>query len=259
VTSESSFQVLQEDPTPYFLAGDEVGVLLLHGFSGTPREMRPLADYLHAQGLTVYAPLLHCHGGTLAQMNRCRWQDWIQSAASAHARLAQDCEQVVVGGFSMGSLLALWLAEHRSDIVGLALYSPALRVADWRLVFAPLLRYVVRSIDKPPSSDLYNPGAEAWLAGFRRYPVPAAAELLGLLRHVRRQLHRVQVPAFVVYALDDRSIHPQSGPETVRRLAQQAPVETLVLRASGHAVVVDREWARVAVATHEFVTRVALG
>lgn len=251
--AKNEFRVLQDNPAPFFLEGGPTGVLLLHGFSGTPREMRPLGDYLHARGLTVDAPLLPGHGGTLAEMHRTRWQAWTGAVESAYATLRTHCQQCIVAGFSMGSLLALWLAENADGLTGVVLYSPALKIADWRLHLTPLLRYFVKDLRGPETSDLHNPEAASWLGGFERYSVPAAAELLALQRYVRRHLSRVRVPALIVYSTGDRSIHPESGPETVRLLSRQVPVEALVLHNSGHAVVVDRKWETVAETTFRFV------
>jgi esterase/lipase len=113
----------------------------------------------------------------------------------------------------------------------------------------------VHSFKKTHNSDLHNPDAEVFLGGFDRYPIPAAAEVLGLQRRVRRMLSRVQAPSLVIYALGDHSIHPQSGPETVRLLSQYVAVENLVLEDSGHAVVVDKEWEKVAETIADFVQR----
>lgn len=253
--AKGAYRVLQDDPTPFSREGGPVGVLLLHGFGGTPREMQPLGDYLHECGFTVDAPLLPGHGGTLEEINQVKWQAWTAAARRAYDHLSARCEHCIVAGFSMGALLALWLAERATGLSGIALYSPALKVAFWSLNLTPLLRYVVKSIDLNQESDLHNPDAERWLGGYGRYSIPAAAEVLALQRDVRRNLARVRVPALVVYSTGDRSIHPDSGPETIRLLSQRVPVEALVLHHSGHAVVVDLKWESVAETTRHFVER----
>lgn len=253
--SESAFKVLQDSPDPFFLPAGPVGMLLLHGFTGTAREMQPLGEYLHARGITVSAPLLPGHGSTLDQMNRTGWRDWTAGAEAAYTGLKSKCEHCFIAGFSMGSLLTLWIAEHDAGMSGIVLYSPALWLADWRLQLTPLLKYFVRSVQTTESSDLHDPGAARWMGGFARYPVLAMAELAYLRRHVLRNLSRVQTPALVIYSTEDHSIHSRSGPETVSRLSRQVPVEELVLHDSGHAVVADREWKTVAEATWRFVQR----
>lgn len=255
MSSEADLKVLQADPSPFFLQGGSVGVLLLHGFTGTPREMWPLGAYLHERGLTVSAPLLPGHGATIAEINRANWRDWVAGVETAYVTLKQKSTQWFIAGFSMGSLLTLWMAAHHDDMAGIVLYAPALRIADWRLNLTPLLRPFVHTYRQSGESDLHDPQAAQWMGGFERYPIGAAAELWHLHRHVLHDLPQVRTPALVVYAEGDRSIHPTSGPETVRRLSQQTSVEALVLRDSGHAVVADKEWETVAEATYRFVQR----
>jgi carboxylesterase len=109
-------------------------VLLVHGFTGSPPEMRLVGDYLHQRGLTVSGPLLPGHGTTVEEMNRCRWTDWTDHVEGALANLQARCETVFAGGLSMGSLLTLYLAAHPPDLPGAILYSPAVVVAD-RLIY----------------------------------------------------------------------------------------------------------------------------
>lgn len=85
--AETDLQVLQADPAPFFLQAGPVGVLLIHGFAGTPREMWLLGAYLHERGFTVSAPLLPGHGGVLAEINRVNWRDWVAGVESAYAGL----------------------------------------------------------------------------------------------------------------------------------------------------------------------------
>ena len=100
------------------------GVLLIHGYTGSPTEMRWIGDYLHARGLTVSGPLLPGHGTTPEAMNRCRWTDWTGHVEAALADLRTRCARVFVGGLSMGSLLTLYLAAHHPDLPGCPLSIP---------------------------------------------------------------------------------------------------------------------------------------
>ena len=246
--------VKQEDPSSFHVIGNgDVGVLLLHGFSGTPREMSRIGHYLHAQDITAYAPLLPGHGTSVAEMNRYNWYDWTAAVLNAFDVLAETCSRVFIAGFSMGSLLTLWLAIQGAPAAGLILYSPALKVDDWRIALTPVLKYFVPSISKSKASDLRDRTAKQYLGGFSRYPVAAAAELYKLQRYVLRHIHKVTTPTSVVYSVNDRSIHPQSGQITVTKLSQSSSVEAVVLYGSGHAVVVDAEWEYVAKETYRFI------
>lgn len=255
-------RVLQSDPSPFTYPAGPVGALLLHGFGGTAREMQPLGEYLAQCGITVHAPLLPGHGGTVADINRSTWHDWTRAVAQAYGRLCEQVEQAFVAGFSMGSLLALWLARQpfaqisEGKLRGLVLYSPALKLADWRIRLTPLARWFIQSIPTAREEDeLFDPKAETWLGGYAEQPVPAAAQLWRMRCAVMQQLEQVQVPVLIVYSTQDQAIHKTSGPETIQRLSKVVPVESLVLEASGHAVVVDQEWEKVAEATCSFIHR----
>jgi len=256
VAAQLRLRVLQAHPESFSFSGSSVGVLLLHGFTGTPREMLRVGEVLHAQGLTVRAPLLPGHGTTLAAMNRCHWQrDWVAAVETAYADLASICSEVFVAGLSMGSLLALWLGAHHPQISGLLLYSPALWATNRRLSLAPMLQYVLPSFPAG-ASDLHDLQAAVWGGGYGRHPVRAAAQLLALQRQVRVLLPQVHAPALVVYSTQDCSIRPRSAPEALRCLGSP-DLEVLRLEHSGHMLTADAEWARVAAVSAAFITRYA--
>ena len=155
----------------------------------------------------------------------------------------------------MGSLLAHWLAIKNTTLQGIILYSPAIKVANWQICFTPFLRHFISSISRERESDLRDPTVEELLGGFSRYPVSAAAELYRLQRFISQHFQEISTPACVIYSVRDQSIHPQSGPLTVRKLSEVVPVETMVLYDSGHAVVVDQEWETVAQQTYRFIQK----
>jgi len=242
------------DPSAFLLEGGSVGVLLLHGFTGAPPEMRLLGDFLHERGLTVSAPLLPGHGTSLVEMNRCRWEDWTGAVEAALAELRRRCGQVFVGGLSMGSLLALHLAARHDDLCGVMAYAPALRLRSRLIHLTPFLRRILASRPKPRRSDLMDPEAEARLWAYDRHPVAAAAELLRGQRLVRAALPRVRCPALVVHSTRDASVHPQSAEEVLLDIGSQDK-RILILNNSGHVLTLDAEWREVAQESWEFIRR----
>src|SRR3712207_6381224 len=96
---------------PFAAEGGSVGVLLCHGFTGSPRSMRPWGEYLGAAGLTVALPRLPGHGTTWQELGRTRWEDWYAEVDRELADLRRRCASVFVMGLSMGGTLALRLAE----------------------------------------------------------------------------------------------------------------------------------------------------
>jgi len=120
------------DPSAFFLEGGPVGVLLIHGFTGSPPEMRLVGDYLYQRGCTVSGPLLPGHGTNVDDMNRRQWSEWTAHVEWALSDLQSRCSTVFVGGLSMGALLTLYLGACRPEISGLVAYSPAILVANRR-------------------------------------------------------------------------------------------------------------------------------
>jgi carboxylesterase len=240
------------DPSPFLLEGGPVGVLLIHGFTGSPPEMRLVGDYLHEQGCTVSGPLLPGHGTTAADMNRCRWTDWTAHVEGALADLQARCEAVFVGGLSMGSVLTLYLAAHHPDLPGVVAYSPAVWPADRLIYLTPVLKYAIREKQKSDDSDLADPEADLRLWSYEENPAFAAHEFLKLLRRVRRRLPRVTCPVLVIHSIRDTAIHPDSARRTYERVGA-ADKELVTLYNSGHCLTVDSEWERVAQKTYAFI------
>ena len=239
-------------PAPFFLAGGPVGVLLIHGFTGAPPELRRLGDFLHQQDFTVSAPLLPGHGTSAADLNRTRWQQWTAHAEAALADLRARCSTVFVGGLSMGGVLALYLAAQHPDLAGALLYAPAMRLAGWRPRLVPLLKMAVHFVSKGEDEYWADPDARALLWCYDEYPVVAAHELRRLIAHVRRMLPRVSCPLLIVYSLADPVVPPAAVEDIVRRVSTD-DISLLTLERSGHVVTLDAEWKAVADKTLAFV------
>ncbi len=244
------------DPSAFELAGGPLGVLLIHGFTGAPTEMRLLGQFLNARGMTVSAPLLPGHGSAVEQMNRCRWQEWTGCVEQALADLRGRCAQLFVGGLSMGALLALHLASLNPDLRGALLYSPALKVADRRLALTPAAKYLVRSLSKGINADgdLTDPAAREHLWSYEDIPIAAAAELDSLRRSVQRRLSQVACPLLIVHSTRDAAIHPDSAQAIYDGVSTPPAAKTLLtLHNSGHNLLVDSEWQFVAEQTARFI------
>jgi carboxylesterase len=240
------------DPSPFLLAGGCVGVLLIHGFTGSPPEMRLIGDYLHQRGCTVAGPLLPGHGTVVDDMHRLRWTDWTSHVDAALVDLRIRCKAVFVGGLSLGSLLALYLAARHSDLAGTVLYSPAVKLRDDWIYMTPVLKHLIRKRRKAGASDLTDPQAQQRLWSYEEHSVAAAREVLSLLLRVRRLLPGVVCPLLVVHSTLDQAIHPASAVYTYERVGS-SDKELVTLHNSGHALTVDSEWPYVAEKTYRFI------
>jgi carboxylesterase len=115
------------DGNSFTYEGNNIGILLIHGFTATTTEVRLLADNLSKQGYTIHAPLLPGHGTTPDELNKTTYQNWIETVEEAYSFLHQKCPMIFIAGESMGALLSLHLAAKYREISGIICYSPAIQ------------------------------------------------------------------------------------------------------------------------------------
>jgi len=274
--SQTASPVVRE-ASAYALGAGPVGALLLHGFSGTPGEMRPLADYLLARGAAVEAPLLAGHGGAQEQLATATWRDWTDSARAGLDRLRARCSVVIVVGFSMGGAIGLYLAA-RTPIDGLACVSTPTTVGGPLAVLLPAARKVMpfvyplrlRSIDlrKPEVVarlreyipdlvvDSNDPAQIARVRRSIKVSVQAVYELSILLRVTRASISRVTVPTLLLQARRDEQVSRASIDYIYDRLGAADKARRLDFDRSGHMLLNGPEKEDVFADIARFVERV---
>jgi carboxylesterase len=232
-----------EQLQPFRIRGGTRGCLLIHGFAGTPPEMRSLGQFLAAGGYDVMGPLLAGHGLTPEAMAATRWPDWVRSAEEALATLRGDCREVFVGGQSLGGTLALHLAATHPEVKGVitmgAMGSPVF-FRDWRIKAIRGLKYLVRWHVPAGDSDLGDPEALRLLHSYARRPSVCIESLMRLLRVVERELPRVTAPALIMHGRQDRTVDVGNAPFILERLGS-ADKQLVWFERSGHAITVDLE------------------
>jgi len=232
----SVFQNPHLDGKPFFLAGGSTGVLLIHGYTATTIEVRGLGDYLNQHGLTISAPLLPGHGTCPEDLVNVKWKDWAVAAEKAYLDLAQKCSRVIVGGESLGALVALYLASRYPQIERVILFAPALQVKKiWR---APLLAPFIKI--RPKGYGGTDPEGHLPWQGYTVVVVPAAAQLRKFQKVVRRLLPEVYQPLLIFQGRLDRTIDPM-GAQTVYDRAGSLTKELVWLSQSGHTVLLGVE------------------
>ena len=237
----------------FILQGGATGCLFIHGFTSSPVEMRPLGEYLAEHGIAVSAPLLRGHGTDPAEINDCRWQDWIGDCENALRDLKSECQQVFVVGFSLGGILALYMAEEHSELAGVIGYSPALIVHMQKVL--PLLGIVKQFISFFPKShktDLTDPEAAKLGWSYDVYPSWGVHELYKVQRMTRRSLPRVHQPTLIFISVRDKHVDPRSGRVILDGISS-ADADLVTLRDSGHGVLIDVEHEQVFRRSYEFL------
>jgi carboxylesterase len=191
---------LMEGSEPFFKPGGPVGCLLIHGFTGTPYEMRGLGDFLADKGYCVYGPRLAHHGTSAADMTRSRWWDWYFAALDGWHLLRANCEQVFVIGLSMGGLTALLLAAKNPVAGVVTMSAPAVYMKnEWQFIAARYLWWL-RPLWKK------SPGERSLTPSYREIPVRAAGELLIYRKELDAALPSVTAPALLMHAVHDKDV-----------------------------------------------------
>jgi carboxylesterase len=238
VTSRQPDPLPADVIAPYWLGEGDRGVLLLHGFAGTPPEMRPLAEELVRRGFTVYAPLLAGHGTSPEELEATDHQDWIRSADEALDQLRERCQWVGVAGQSMGATLALHLGASRPELRAIVTQAGFLRLRDWRVRLLPLVKHLVRWDIPSGEVDLYNPEAVHELYSYARRPTRAIAELARLGQLVGNELAAVFRPILVLQGGRDSVVDPSNASQIIGGVSSEVRGYRLFLR-SGHGLSVD--------------------
>ncbi|MDD2282370.1 MAG: alpha/beta fold hydrolase [Eubacteriales bacterium] len=190
---------------PLRLDGGSAGCLLIHGFTSSPADVRPLSKHLHGLGFAIREVLLPGHGTSFEDMARYGWRDWLQTVETELAALKHQCSRVWLLGFSMGGILAL-LAAARNEATGLVCISAPIWPRPRRTRYAFLLQYFQKyaQLGKPGRYSL-----PSWR--YEQVAVKNVADLMDLIKAGKRTLAKVTVPALVVQGWDDRTIKPRSA------------------------------------------------
>jgi carboxylesterase len=237
---------------PTVFEGGEVGVLVLHGFTGNPGSMRVLAERLAAQGFTVDLPLLPGHGTVVDDMLSVGWDDWSAHAEARYRELARRCGRVAVVGMSMGGALTAWLGANKPDIAGLVCINPVITVP-------PGMREAVAEVLASGAdrfagigSDIADPDAVETAYG--ETPLAPLLTLFDAADRFGAQLAQITSPLLIITSRQDHVVPPENS--DVLASAVSGPVERLWCERSYHVVTQDYDKELVFDATVDFVTKV---
>jgi len=248
--------------TDFFFEGGRSGVLLIHGLTGTPMEMKLLGKGLNRAGFTVYGMQLAGHCGDVEDLLATDWHDWYASVEKAAEELLGKVDHLFVGGLSMGALLALkFAAERPQQVCGVGVYGATFRYDGWsipavaRLSFLlPLLKKLGigrnRSFMEEPPYGIRDErlraqvstamlGGDSAAAGLPGNPWYSLAEMYDLAADVRSRLSQVTSPCLIAHATEDDIASVKNAELVMREVS--APVELLLLKDSYHMITIDKE------------------
>jgi carboxylesterase len=238
---------------PFSHDGGTLGVLVLHGFTGNPQSMRPIADALADEGYTVELPLLPGHGTSIEDMIPTRFDDYAKAAENAYLGISARCDDVAVAALSMGGTLACLLAETHPEIRGLVLVNPF--VDPPAETFREVLRGLLDAgteVAPGVGSDIAKEGSvESAYAGS---PVAAALSLFEGIDPVAADLDRITCPVLLMSSRHDHVVPSSSG--DVLMAGVSGPIERVWLERSYHVATLDHDAELVVARTVDFVREV---
>lgn len=235
----------------------DVGVLVLHGFTGNPISMRGLADTMVAAGHSVEMPLLPGHGTTIDDLLDATWADWTAEVTEAHRRLLDRSAHIVVVGLSMGGALTLWSGFELRNVVGLVCINPVTQPLPPEVI-EMLTEMVADGTEIAPavSGDIADPGASE--NGYDGTPLRALLSFMndGMVPMTDRY-GELTVPLLLISSRQDHTVEPANSEHLAASYGGEA--EHLWLERSFHVATLDYDAEDINRRAGEFVARVTAG
>jgi carboxylesterase len=243
-----------ETAEPFFFPGNRIGCLLVHGFTGAPKEMRWMGEYLRNSGYTVLGVRLAGHATRVEDMVRMRWQDWVSSVEDGYYMLKGSVDQVFIMGLSMGGILSLLFASQHPVSGVIAMSTPYALPDDPRLPFIRILSVLAPRVKQGPS-DWHNPEAAIDHVCYPYTPTRSIIQLRDLLREMRSALPSVRVPVLLIHSRQDTGVVPHNAEQILAALGSQDK-HLLWVENSGHVIPREPDRYLAFKATDEFIQRV---
>jgi carboxylesterase len=219
-------------------ATKEIGILLVHGFTGSPSSMRPWAEFMHQQGYTVRVPLLPGHGTKPEDLNQVKWQEWPRKVESELRELQKTCTKIFVFGLSMGGGLTLYTTEnHQQKIDGIVLVNPMIHIP----MVTPTMAKVLSTFQKMRSAvgnDIKRKNVTEY--AYDANPLVGIYELTKMLKITRAKLIEVSIPTLLFHSTDDHVL-PVSNTEIILKGISSTDRERVELTNSYHVATLDHD------------------
>ena len=246
---------------PFFFLGDrsKPACLLIHGFTGTPKEMRWMGEYLNQQGYTCLGVRLAGHATSPEDMLASHWTDWTASVEDAYSLLSEVNDNIYFMGLSMGGVLSL-LMSTRLKVQGVVAMSTPYKLRDDpRLPYIKLISRFIPFMPKsaePPGSGWFDKDAWREHVAYPQNPVRSIGELDKLLSEMRAALLQVNVPVLLIHSKDDRYVLPENMELIDAAIVNASDKKKLYITGSGHVVTRDAARGQVFEAAVEFIQSV---
>jgi carboxylesterase len=253
MTIDALAEPLSVEARPELTGGRRVGVLLSHGFTGSPASIKPWGRHLGELGYGVEVPLLPGHGTSWEQLNSLSWTDWYAELSRVFETLRDTHDAVVVGGLSMGGALALRLAaDHADSIAGVVLVNPAVATKRLDVKLLPVMKHLVASFPGI-ANDIKKPGVQEH--GYTRTPLKAIHSLIRAWPPLIADLPKVTAPLLYFRSAADHVVDGSSEPIITSRISSRE-IAVRPLEQSFHVATLDNDAPRIFEESAEFIARV---
>lgn len=241
---------------PFSAAGGPDGVLVLHGYTGSPGSLRDLAHAFAEAGYTVDMPLLPGHGTSVEDLIPTRWDDWLAVAEAAYQALTSQCRSVALAALSMGGALAAALAAGHPEVAGLILVNPLIDppAESFRDMLRGVLDTGTASVPAV-GSDIADPDSHE--LSYDATPIAPLLSVCAALDELVPRLGTIRCPTLLFTSRQDHVVPPASSEVFAARVG--GPVEHVWLERSYHVATQDYDKADIEARSTEFLAKVFAG
>lgn len=246
---------------PFEFKKGDTAVLLIHGYTGTSKEMLPLARYLSERNISSYGILLPGHGSTPRELKKTTKEDWYNSAEKELIRMKKEYKSVYIAGFSIGSAIAIKLAANH-QVEGIALLSPAVYLRKKGMNMLSVERQIkflnaflfYSYIKKQHPPDIKDPSVDENNPFYEFYPVNTLKHLIDTMKEARELLPKINCPILVIQSKGDIDLS-EKGPEYIYKNAASTDKKVVWLERSGHIITLDYDRDRVNEEVYRFIAK----
>lgn len=233
--------------------------MLIHGFTGTPKEMRWMGEYLNGQGYTCLGVRLAGHATRPKDMVRSRWTDWTASVEDGYNLLRGAVDRVFLVGLSMGGALSL-LMSTKLDVKGVVTISTPYELPDehpaWQIKLYSYFRAYMPKTREEPGAGWFDKEAFKEHISYPLNPIRSAAELKALLGRMQTALPKVTVPVYMIHSRDDTYVVPENMERIYAGLVNASDKTKVYITGSGHVVTRDAARDQVFELARDFIRRI---
>ncbi|WP_033829473.1 alpha/beta hydrolase [Bacillus andreraoultii] len=226
-----------KDAEEFLYKGNEIGVLVIHGFTGSTQSVHYIGKRLADNGFTVYGPRLTGHGTHPEDMEMASFQDWIRDVEASLIKLKETCTSIFVAGLSMGGTLALYLAERHPELKGVIPINAAIHLPNLHQNYRNLRNSGLRFAEGI-GSDIKKEGVQE--LAYSKTPVKAMGDLISLMEVVRKDLYKINIPMFILSSTIDHVVPPENSKEIYNAISS-VDKTFFFLKNSYHVATLDND------------------